>query len=155
MSIVFYNILICFFAHTTRYCGMPDKINKNRGLDVVFLTTTSLRSRLRHRVLTRSRALSLSKNTPSDSHTTKFVDIFDDFWEKRTQLYFMLYYKRAFAEKHGNCDNLARFVLFLSGINQSHEFQFYRLFRRKSAIFLPFLPLSTREVSRQSNHRCP
>ena len=69
---------------------MPDKNNTNRGQDVVFLTNTALRSRLRHKVLTRSRALSLPENTASDSHATKFVDIFDDFWEKRTQLYFIV-----------------------------------------------------------------
>ena len=66
---------------------MPDKNNTNRGQDVVFLTNTALRSRLRHKVLTRSRALSLPENTASDSRD-QIVDIFDEFWEKRTQLYF-------------------------------------------------------------------
>ena len=69
---------------------MPGKNNTNRGQDAVFLTNTALRSRLRRKVLTRSRALSLPENTASDSHTTKFVDIFDDFWKKRTQLYLIV-----------------------------------------------------------------
>ena len=51
--------------------SMPDKNNTNRGQDVVFLTNTALRSRLRHKVLTRSRALSLPENTASDSRATK------------------------------------------------------------------------------------
>ena len=51
--------------------SMPDKNNTNRGQDVVFLTNTALRSRLRHKVLTRSRALSLPENTASDSQATK------------------------------------------------------------------------------------
>ena len=69
---------------------MPGKNNTNNGQDAVFLTNTALRSRLRHKVLTRSRALSLPENTASDSHATKFVDIFDDFWKKRTQLYLIV-----------------------------------------------------------------
>ena len=51
--------------------SMPDKNNTNRGQDVVFLTNTALHSRLRHKVLTRSRALSLPENTASDSRATK------------------------------------------------------------------------------------
>ena len=50
---------------------MPGKNNTNRGQDAVFLTNTALRSRLRHKVLTRSRALSLPENTASDSQATK------------------------------------------------------------------------------------
>ena len=50
---------------------MPGKNNTNNGQDAVFLTNTALRSRLRHKVLTRSRALSLPENTASDSQATK------------------------------------------------------------------------------------
>ena len=50
---------------------MPSKSNTNRGQDVVFLTNTALRSRLRHKVLTRSRALSSPKISPSDLPATK------------------------------------------------------------------------------------
>ena len=50
---------------------MPGKNNTNRGQDAVFLTNTALRSRLRRKVLTRSRALSLPENTASDSQATK------------------------------------------------------------------------------------
>lgn len=50
---------------------MPGKNNTNNGQDAVFLTNTALRSRLRRKVLTRSRALSLPENTASDSQATK------------------------------------------------------------------------------------
>ena len=62
---------IRFIVSKQLVLSMPDKNNTNRGQDVVFLTNTALRSRLRHKVLTRSRALSLPENTASDSRATK------------------------------------------------------------------------------------
>ena len=50
---------------------MPDKNNTNRGSNAVFLTNTSLHSRLRHKVLTHSCALSLPKNSVLNSQATK------------------------------------------------------------------------------------
>ena len=50
---------------------MPDKNNTNRGSIAVFLTNTSLHSRLRHKVLTHSCALSLPKNSVLNSQATK------------------------------------------------------------------------------------
>ena len=43
------------------------------------------------------------------------ADIFDDFWQRRTQMYLM-YFKREFDKKRENCGVLARFVLFRAGI---------------------------------------
>ena len=61
----------------------------------MFLTNTALRSRLIGKVLSRSRALSYSKNTTENLFTTENAEISDDFWKRRTRLYFS-YYKRAF-----------------------------------------------------------
>ena len=47
------------------------------------------------KVLSRSRALSYSKNTTENLFTTENAEISDDFWKRRTQLY-SSYYKRAF-----------------------------------------------------------
>ena len=71
---------------------MPDKNNTNRGQDVVFLTNTALRSRLRHKVLTRSRALSLPENTASDSRATK-SSIFPMIFGKNERSCTLSYYK--------------------------------------------------------------
>ena len=100
--------------------SMPDKNNTNRGQDVVFLTNTALRSRLRHKVLTRSRALSLPENTASDSQATK-SSIFSMIFGKNERSCTLSYYKWVFAKRRGNCDNLARLVLFLSGIHISNN----------------------------------
>ena len=72
--------------------SMPDKNNTNRGQDVVFLTNTALRSRLRHKVLTRSRALSLPENTASDSQATK-SSIFPMIFGKNERSCTLSYYK--------------------------------------------------------------
>lgn len=72
--------------------SMPDKNNTNRGQDVVFLTNTALRSRLRHKVLTRSRALSLPENTASDSQATK-SSIFLMIFGKNERSCTLSYYK--------------------------------------------------------------
>ena len=99
---------------------MPDKNNTNRGQDVVFLTNTALRSRLRRKVLTRSRALSLPENTASASQATK-SSIFSMIFGKNERSCTLSYYKWVFAKRRGNCDNLARLVLFLSGIHISNN----------------------------------
>ena len=101
---------------------MPSKSNINRGQDVVFLTNTALRSRLRHKVLTRSRALSLPENTASDSHTTK-SSIFSMNFGKNERSCTLPYYKRVFAKRRGNCGDLARFVLLLPGMIQKSIFR--------------------------------
>ena len=49
------------------------------------------------------------------------ADIFDDFWQRREQTYLM-YFKGAFAEKHGNSGVLARFVLFLFSIRHETKY---------------------------------
>ena len=61
----------------------------------MFLINTALHSRLYGKVLSRSRALSYSKNTTENLFTTENAEISDDFWKRRTRLYFS-YYKRAF-----------------------------------------------------------
>ena len=73
-------------------CCMPGKNNTNRGQDAVFLTNTALRSRLRHKVLTRSRALSLPENTASDSQATK-SSIFSMNFGKNERSCTLSYYK--------------------------------------------------------------
>ena len=95
---------------------MPGKNNTNRGQDAVFLTNTALRSRLRHKVLTRSRALSLPENTASDSQATK-SSIFPMIFGKNERSCTLPYYKRVFAKRRGNCGDLARLVLLLPGIS--------------------------------------
>ena len=60
------------------------------------------------KVLSRSRALSYSKNTTGNLFTTENAEISDDFWKRRTQLYFS-YYKRAFyikAQKYRRFGNV-------------------------------------------------
>ena len=47
------------------------------------------------KVLSRSRALSYPKNTTENLFTTENAEISDDFWKRRTRLYFS-YHKRAF-----------------------------------------------------------
>lgn len=83
---------IRFIVSKQLVLSMPDKNNTNRGQDVVFLTNTALRSRLRHKVLTRSRALSLPENTASDSQATK-SSIFPMIFGKNERSCTLSYYK--------------------------------------------------------------
>lgn len=83
---------IRFIVSKQLVLSMPDKNNTNRGQDVVFLTNTALRSRLRHKVLTRSRALSLPENTASDSQATK-SSIFLMIFGKNERSCTLSYYK--------------------------------------------------------------
>ena len=77
------------------FYGMPTDSNTNLGFPPCFWLILRYAHGLYDKVLSRSRALSYSKNTTGNLFTTENAEISDDFWEKQTQLYFS-YYKRAF-----------------------------------------------------------
>ena len=83
------------------------------------VNTARFPTRLRHKVLTRSRALSLPENTASDSRATK-SSIFSMNFGKNERSCTLPYYKRDFAKRHGNCGDLARFVLLLPGMDDKN-----------------------------------
>ena len=74
---------------------MPTVNNTNLGFTPCFWLILRYTHGLYGKVLSRSRALSYSKNTTENLFTTENAEISDDFWKRRTQLYFS-YYKRAF-----------------------------------------------------------
>ena len=74
---------------------MPTDNNTNLGFTPCFWLILRYAHGLYGKVLSRSRALSYSKNTTENLFTTENAEISDDFWKRRTQLYCM-YYKRAF-----------------------------------------------------------
>ena len=74
---------------------MPTVNNTNLGFTPCFWLILRYAHGLYGKVLSRSRALSYSKNTTENLFTTENAEISDDFWKRRTQLYCM-YYKRAF-----------------------------------------------------------
>ena len=88
----------------------------------MFLINTALHSRLYGKVLSRSRALSYSKNTTENLFTTENAEISDDFWKRQTQLYFS-YYKRAFFIK------ASKYRRFGNDIVQSVSVVFHGAFR--------------------------
>ena len=74
---------------------MPTDSNTNLGFPPCFWLILRYAHGLYGKVLSRSRALSYSKNTTENLFTTENVEISDDFWKRRTRLY-SSYYKRAF-----------------------------------------------------------
>ena len=74
---------------------MPTDNNTNLGFTPCFWLILRYAHGLYGKVLSRSRALSYSKNTTENLFTTENAEISDDFWKRRTRLYFS-YYKRAF-----------------------------------------------------------
>ena len=74
---------------------MPTDNNTNLGFTPCFWLILRYAHGLYGKVLSRSRALSYSKNMTENLFTTENAEISDDFWKRRTQLYCM-YYKRAF-----------------------------------------------------------
>ena len=74
---------------------MPTDNNTNLGFTPSFWLILRYAHGLYGKVLSRSRALSYSKNMTENLFTTENAEISDDFWKRRTQLYCM-YYKRAF-----------------------------------------------------------
>ena len=74
---------------------MPTVNNTNLGFTPCFWLILRYAHGLYGKVLSRSRALYLSKNTTENLFTTENAEISDDFWKRRTQLYCM-YCKRAF-----------------------------------------------------------
>ena len=74
---------------------MPTDNNMNFGFPPCFWLILRYAHGLYGKVLSRSRALSYSKNTTENLFTTENAEISDDFWKRRTRLYFS-YYKRAF-----------------------------------------------------------
>ena len=86
---------------------MPTVNNTNLGFPPCFWLILRYTHSLYGKVLSRSRALSYSKNTTENLFTTENAEISDDFWKRRTRLYFS-YYKRAFfikALKYRRFDN--------------------------------------------------
>ena len=74
---------------------MPTDNNTTLGFPSCFWLILRYTHGLYGKVLSRSRVLSYSKNTTENLFTTENAEISDDFWKRRTQLYFS-YYKRAF-----------------------------------------------------------
>ena len=74
---------------------MPTVNNTNLGFTPCFWLILRYAHGLYDKVLSRSCALSYPKNTTGNLFTTENAEISDDFWKRRTQLYFS-YYKRAF-----------------------------------------------------------
>ena len=74
---------------------MPTVNNTNLGFPPCFWLILRYAHGLYGKVLSRSRALSYPKNTTENLFTTENAEISDDFWKRRTRLYFS-YYKRAF-----------------------------------------------------------
>ena len=74
---------------------MPTDNNTNLGFTPCFCLILRYAHGLYGKVLSHSRALSYPKNTTENLFTTENAEISDDFWKRRTQLYFS-YYKRAF-----------------------------------------------------------
>ena len=74
---------------------MPTDNNMNFGFPPCFWLILRYAHGLYGKVLSRSRALSYSKNTTENLFTTENAEISDDFWKRRTRLY-SSYYKRAF-----------------------------------------------------------
>ena len=77
---------------------MPTDNNTNSGFTPCFWLILRYTHGLYGKVLSRSRALSYSKNTTENLFITENAEISDDFWKRRTQLYCM-YCKRAFLIK--------------------------------------------------------
>ena len=75
--------------------GMPTDNNTNLGFTPCFWLILRYAHGLYDKVLSRSRALSYSKKTTENLLATENAEISDDFWKRRTRLYFS-YYKRAF-----------------------------------------------------------
>ena len=82
----------CFMI---KFHCMPTDNNTNLGFTPCFWLILRYAHGLYGKVLSRSRALSYSKNTTENLFTTENAEISDDFWKRRTQLY-SSYYKRAF-----------------------------------------------------------
>ena len=78
-----------------KFHWMPTDNNTNLGFTPCFWLILRYAHGLYGKVLSRSRALSYSKNTTENLFTTENAEISDDFWKRRTRLYFM-YYKRTF-----------------------------------------------------------
>ena len=74
---------------------MPTDNNTNLGFPPCFWLILRYAHGLYDKVLSRSCALSYPKNTTGNLFTTENAEISDDFWKRRTRLYFS-YYKRAF-----------------------------------------------------------
>ena len=74
---------------------MPTVNNTNLGFTPCFWLILRYTHGLYGKVLSRSRALSYPKNTTENLLATENAEISDDFWKRRTRLYFS-YYKRAF-----------------------------------------------------------
>ena len=88
--------LFAFYTiFTSKIIIMPTDNNTNLGFTPCFWLILRYAHGLYGKVLSRSRALSYSKNTTENLFTTENAEISDDFWKRRTLLY-SSYYKRAF-----------------------------------------------------------
>ena len=104
---------------------MPTDNNTNLGFTPCFWLILRYAHGLYGKVLSRSRALSYSKNTTGNLFTTENAEISNDFWKRRTQLYCM-YCKRAFFKKRWNIGVLATFVLLSVGIAWNNKIAFFK-----------------------------
>ena len=101
---------------------MPTDNNTNLGFTPCFWLILRYAHGLYGKVLSRSRVLSYSKNTTENLFTTENAEISDDFWKRRTRLYFS-YYKRAFFIKE------LKYRRFGNDIVQSVSVVFHGAFR--------------------------
>ena len=101
---------------------MPTVNNTTLGFPSCFWLILRYTHGLYGKVLSRSRALSYSKNTTENLFTTENAEISDDFWKRRTRLYFS-YYKRAFFIK------ALKYRRFGNDIVQSVSIIFHSAFR--------------------------
>ena len=101
---------------------MPTVNNTNLGFPSCFWLILRYTHGLYGKVLSRSRALSYPKNTTENLFTTENAEISDDFWKRRTRLYFS-YYKRAFFIK------ALKYRRFGNDIVQSVSIIFHSAFR--------------------------
>ena len=70
-----------------KFLWMPTDNNTNLGFTPCFWLILRYAHGLYGKVLSRSRALSYSKNTTENLLATENAEISDDFWKRRTQLY--------------------------------------------------------------------
>ena len=102
---------------------MPTDNNTNLGFPPCFWLILRYAHGLYGKVLSRSRALSYSKNTTENLLATENAEISDDFWKRRTRLYFS-YYKRAFfikALKYRRFGNVRIIICWHTKNNLSQE----------------------------------
>ena len=129
--------LFAFYTlFTSKIIIMPTDNNTNLGFTPCFWLILRYAHGLYGKVLSRSRALSYSKNTTENLFTTENAEISDDFWKRRTRLY-SSYYKRGFFIK------ALKYRRFGNDIVQSVSVIFHGSFRWFFTIKIIYAPTST------------